>query len=229
MKSFIIRLKGHELSERIASESVAKANEFNIDVNLFDGVNGLFYKGHLVKLGIRPFKKFKKNRPGVYGCFLSHYYLWKNCAIDDEPYLILEHDGYFIKPLPADILNQFQDVLKLDCVNPYTKDYDKTLEAQKDLKLEIQEVIPTNDQNNGAGWYSPGAYAYIIKPHAARNLVDWVKSNGFLPADQQLASDVCKIETVNTTIVRLHPFYAESTNIKSMSMTMQENMLYDNI
>ena len=79
---------------------------------------------HLKRLKITPKYKFKKGRAGVFGCFLSHYYLWKQCVEDNVPYLILEHDGYFLRPLPKDILEKFEDVLKLDGLDPYSKQYD---------------------------------------------------------------------------------------------------------
>lgn len=83
--------------------------------------------------------------------------------------------------------------------------------------------------NNGAGWYSVGAYAYIIKPHAAKKLIEWINQNGFLPADQQLGSYAITLHECKPSLARLHAFYSESNNIKSMSTTMQEHMLNDNI
>ena len=113
----IIRLKGIDLSEQLADSCIKQAKNFGIDVKLFNGINGLESQAHFDKLNIRPLKKFKKGRPGVLGCFLSHYYLWKECAESNQPYLILEHDGWISKPLPADVLSQFEHVLKLDSLN----------------------------------------------------------------------------------------------------------------
>ena len=127
MKTYIIRLKNNPISEKYATECVNQAKTFGIDVDYFDAINGLEYASHLEKLNIHPKYKFKKGRAGVYGCFLSHYYLWQQCVADNVPYCVLEHDGYFIKPLPVDILNQFTDVLKLDGENPFSKDYDQII------------------------------------------------------------------------------------------------------
>ena len=114
MKTYIIRLKDNPISEKYATECVDQAATFGIEVNYFDAINGLEYLDHLDKLKILPKYKFKKNRIGVYGCFLSHYYLWNQCVEDNIPYTILEHDGYFINPMPDDVLENFTDVLKLD-------------------------------------------------------------------------------------------------------------------
>ena len=109
MKYFIIRLKNNSISEKYAVECVNQAKHFGINIEYFDAVNGLEYQQHLDKLKINPKYKFKKGRAGVFGCFLSHYYLWKQCSADNIPYVILEHDGYVIKPFPSDILNYFEE------------------------------------------------------------------------------------------------------------------------
>ena len=111
MKVKIITLKDNELSERIARESIEQASKFNVSVEYFDGINGFYAEQHLIDLRLRPKKKM---RVGALGCALSHIYLWRQCVQDSVPYLILEHDGYFIEPLPNNILDLFDDVLKLD-------------------------------------------------------------------------------------------------------------------
>ena len=127
MKAKIITLKNNELSEKIAKESVEQASLMNISVDYFEAINGFHSEQHLVNLGIRPKKKMKA---GVLGCALSHIYLWKQCVEDNEPFLILEHDGYFIEPLPDNILELFEDVLKLDNCNPYSTEYEKEIEEK---------------------------------------------------------------------------------------------------
>lgn len=226
MKSFIIRLKNNATSEKYASECVAQAKKFGIDVEYFDAINGNEYPEHLDKLGIEPRYRFKKGRAGVFGCFLSHYYLWQQCTQDNVPYIILEHDGYFVKPLPDNILDKFDDVLKLDNLDPYSKHYEKWLVEQQDSPLGIQRYY--NDQakcldKNQTGNYMRGAYSYIIKPHAARKILDWIKINGFVPADQQLGSDIVDIRVTIPTIARLHPAYFN--NVKEMSLTRNPEKL----
>jgi glycosyl transferase family 25 len=225
MKAKIITLKNNELSERVAKDCIEQAAKFEISVEIFNAINGLDYEQHLEKLNVRPLKKFKKGKPGVYGCFLSHYYLWKECAESNEPYLVLEHDGFLIKPLPDNILDQFEDVLKLESENPYSPEYENRLELIKDHDLTYNIVEPYRDMNNGAGWYSVGAYAYIIKPHAAKKLITWIDENGFLPADQQLGSYAVTLHECKPSLARLHHFYIKDGNIKAMSTTMKTELL----
>jgi len=225
MQARIIRVKGIDLSEQLAQSCIDQAKLFGIDVKAVDGVNGLEHQTHLDKLRIKPLRKFKKGRPGVLGCFLSHYYLWLQCIESNQPYLILEHDGWFMRPLPDNILSQFDHVLKLDSLNPYSKNYQQTLEEQANLPITINDIDHIEDMNYDAGYYSWGAYAYIIKPVAAKLIVDWVGQHGFLPADRQLAVDICNIKTVSPTVVRLHSYFYENGGIKKNSLTRNTDLL----
>ena len=233
MKAYIIRLKNNAISEKYADLGVAQARKFGIDVEYFDGINGLEYQQHVTDLGIAPRYKFKKGRAGVFGCFLSHYYLWQQCAGGNQPFLILEHDGYFVRPLPDNILDTFTDVLKLDGLDPYSKHYDTTVAAQLTQPVVVNkyhnpQAKTVNHESNfvdkiGTGNYLRGAYSYIIKPHAAQRLIDWIKQNGFVPADQQIGDDVVDIQVTVPTIARLHPDY--HNRIKEMSLTGNPDLL----
>jgi glycosyl transferase family 25 len=233
MKSYIIRLKNNSISEKYADLCVAQARKFDIDVEYFDGINGLEYPQHLTQLGIGPRYKFKKGRAGVFGCFLSHYYLWLQCASGDQPFLILEHDGFVIRPLPSNILDTFTDVLKLDNLDPYSKHYDTAVMAHLDQPIVVSKYHNSQAktlnagsdfvEKIGTGNYIRGAYSYIIKPHAAQKLINWVKHNGFVPADQQIGDAVVDIQVTVPTIVRLHPDYHH--RIKEISLTGNPELL----
>jgi GR25 family glycosyltransferase involved in LPS biosynthesis len=214
MKAKIITLKGNELSERIAKESIEQAALMNISVDYFEAINGFHSEQHCIDLKMR---RAGKMRPGALGCALSHIYLWKQCVEDDEPYLILEHDGYFIEPLPDNVLDLFEDVLKLDNCNPYRIDYEQEIEEKSKNQLEILDLPEDHKMVGGAGQYSRGAYAYIIKPHAAKKILEHILVNGIIKADHQLGNAVCKVKTVNKSIVRLHPYYLG--RVKMLSTT----------
>lgn len=224
MKFKIIKLKNNEISEKHANECIEQAKKFNIFVEFFDAIQGLEYQKHLDKLKIYPRYKFKKGRAGVFGCFLSHYYLWQDCIIKNEPFLILEHDGYFIRPLPDDILEKFTDVLKLDNHDPYSKTYDTVV--KEDQKFMIKKYHNNQAkflEKNQTGNYMRGAYGYIIKPHAAEKLVKWISLNGFVPADQQIGNAIVDIQVTIPTIVRLHPAY--HNRIGELSLTGNPGLL----
>lgn len=225
MKSFIITLKDHKLSESLSNDCINRAKKYNIEVKKFNAIVGTEYKSHLEKLNIKlhydvPIQKMSD---GYYGCFLSHYYLWLNCVNDNIPYLILEHDGYFIKPLPNDILNKFDDVLKLDLFHPFKSDYDQKVKKGENNIISLSTIKKSNfNKEKSAGFYSAGAYAYIIKPLACKKLIDWINVNGFLPTDNQLGLKVVDIKEPNVTIVRLHPFFSIDDNIHKYSTLKRE-------
>jgi len=227
MKTFIITLIDNEISETHARDCTSQANQFDIYPEVFNAINGLEWKKHVEKENLKPRYKFKKGRAGVYGCFLSHYYLWKRCTADNTPFLILEHDGYFVKPLPNNVLEQFSDVLKLDGHDPYSKQYNNVIEKEIDTEtITIGKYFNSQAkflEKNQTGNYLRGAYGYIIKPHAARKLVNWISKNGFVPADQQIGDAIVDIQVTKPTVVRLHPAY--HNNISAMSLTGNPELL----
>lgn len=212
MKCKIIILKGNKLSESIGSECIEQAAKYNLKFEKFDAVDGRYADEYL-----KIYKKAGKMRPGVIGCALSHIMLWKSCVLDNEPYFILEHDGYVIEHIPEDILDKFENILKLDFSNPYSENYEKQIYFKKDLDLEILDLPEDRKMIGLAGQYSRGTYGYIIKPHAAKLLLDWIDIHGFFKSDHQMGNNICKVSIGNKTIVRLHPFYLNK--VKTLSLT----------
>ena len=145
---------------------------------------------------------------------------------DNVPYIILEHDGYFIKPLPTNVLDQFTDVLKLDNNDPYSKGYNKVIEQETNNPVTIekyQNPAPKFLEKNQTGNYMKGAYGYIIKPHAAERILNWISKNGFVPSDQQIGDAIVDIKVIHPTVVRLHPNYFRKTG--DLSLTANLNLL----
>jgi GR25 family glycosyltransferase involved in LPS biosynthesis len=75
----------------------------------------------------------------------------------------------------------------------------------------------------GTGNYMRGSYGYLIKPGGARKLINWIKSNGFVPADQQMGNAVIDIQVVAPTVVQLHPDY--QNRIGELSLTSNPDLL----
>jgi GR25 family glycosyltransferase involved in LPS biosynthesis len=219
MKSFIIRLPENEFSCEIATACVKQAHTFGLEVEMFNGVTGqqatdIFSNDLIQKYP----KKLKHDTAGVRGCACSHYLLWKACAAGNEPYLILEQDAFMIRPLP-DVLDKFNDVLKLDSCNPFSTDY------ERDILVTRPDGVTDYDLSWGFkqkaapyGGYFRGAWSYIIKPHAAQKLVNAFCTSGWVPADKQIGIDLLELTTTTNTIFRIHPRYT-SENIQQLSLT----------
>jgi len=212
----------------MAQECYDQAIKFGITPEFFDAINGNEADKHYAITKIKPKRKMKKGRLGVLGCFFSHYYLWKKCIQDNVPYIILEHDGYILREIDNSILDTFDDVLKLDRLDPYSKAYNQRLEDEFSMTTTVEKYTNLSNKNPvkiGTGNYFKGAYAYIIKPAGAQKLINHIEEHGHVPADQQIGDWVVNTRTTVPSLARLHPFYAIGSNINSMSLT--RNLIND--
>jgi hypothetical protein len=87
---------------------------------------------------------------GHYGNFLSHFYLWMQCVRDKVPYLVLEHDGWLMREIPGNILNQFDDICKLDCFSPWMKQdggYDVVVDQDQTSPVTVHSIFGYSKNN----------------------------------------------------------------------------------
>jgi GR25 family glycosyltransferase involved in LPS biosynthesis len=218
MKAKIITLLGNELSESVSNECIKQASKFDIQVDIFPAIDGRNRKHYLKELGIAPYSGSSKMKIGAYGCMLSHFFLYKLCVELNEPLLILEHDGFLIEPLDENLLNQFDDVLKLDIFNPYANNYNKKIDESRHTPFSIKHDITGIHKINEYGWYTWGAYAYILKPNGAKKIIDTIYNTGYKKADHMLASKILCVSIPTRPLARLHPKYT-SENIFELSLT----------
>lgn len=211
MKAFIIQVEGilHSMHSALEAQTSCMKNGISAEI-----VNGFVPSkaDHAIKeLGIKPYSpgpklyEIKNSKPGVRGCFMSHFSLWEQCVKQNENFLILEHDARIVKSIP-DV--EFQDILHLDAwrfePNP---DYAKNaLEVEE--YYEVRKGVKT----------SKGAYAYIVKPHAAKKLVESTFKQGYTAADMHI-SDRCGV-----TIERIQPRCAIVSDTKSLTSDRDFNL-----
>lgn len=171
-KSYVIILKNHESSEQYGSACLASARLHGWNIERFNAIDGRSISlDELKNYGLFVNQKRKKvskqfRRPGVLGCFLSHYTLWNKCIELNEPIGIFEQDSIILSSPPPNL--EFTDILKLYGFNKMPRE--------------------------AAGEWYVYANAYIIKPVAAKKLIHWIKINGILPADIQLGEDIINID-----------------------------------
>lgn len=114
-------------------------------------------------LGIRPVLQGKwQNRPGAWGCLISHYRLWTEVAEAKDPVIVLEHDALAQQAFPGD-LDTDQCVWKL-------------------WKPQPQKFKPT------VGYWSRGSWAYTLTPRQAQSLIGFTRQHGALVSDKQLGT-----------------------------------------
>lgn len=220
MKSFIIILQESEHSRKVGQEAIEAANKFGIYPEVHPGVLGYNSPEKFKEYGITRFLTREIiDQPGHQGCFLSHFELWMKCVQLDEPILILEHDGVFIRPLPDDILDKFDGVLKLDAFDVYYKvpEYLAQMEASMDQPVDVWHR-PSRASWHGTGEFIWGAYGYIIKPHAALELIQFARRIGAAPTDVHIGRNIVDIKATTVTVVKMHTSYTDNS-ITAMSST----------
>lgn len=167
----------------MAHAAIHSAHQHGWAVELFEGVDGLVtnIKDFDIAANHQDAKcRAMMRRPGVQGCFLSHWQLWNLCKDLDQPIGIFEHDVEFLGPCPA---VTFTDVYKLEGF----------------LKKKPRP----------AGEWFEGARAYLLNPSGARALINWVSQHGALPADVNIGLDVVDIKLDSTDCIQQHALYGK--------------------
>ena len=187
MKNFIISLSKVDTSINTAINLKNQLESYGLQAELFEGTYGhdavqmMKSEGRtLHPWGIKgPASRIDPNdeklgRPGVKGCFYSHYRLWQKCVELDEPIVIWEDDivlsrGY--QPV------EFDEILIVALGH-------QTKSAGYWHLLENPEGEPA-----ALKWprsSMPGCCGYAIKPQAAKKLLE-VYEKTYLPADNAIS------------------------------------------
>jgi GR25 family glycosyltransferase involved in LPS biosynthesis len=159
MRAFVITIPIKE-SEQVAERCIKSAARYGVTV---EPVYGVTPKDDPVKiaedLGI-PTQGFVERYSRFENClsaFLSHHKLWSWSVENNEEILILEHDAYFNNEIPSNVTHR--GVLSLG--------------APSYGKYNIPKLLGVNPLQSKA--YLPGAHAYIVKPEAAKVLIEKAK------------------------------------------------------
>ncbi len=194
-KAFIIHLSKVESSLSSALKVKESLQKFNLDAELFEGSYGnVTIKEYIeqnrtchdwgIKGPDNPYSDEVKKSfliPGLIGCFDSHYRLWKKCVELNEPIFVFEDDVVIERGF---IPVEWKDVLSVAFSH-----------AKKYLLYKDYLDNPTGDAIAAPYKQStmPGNGGYLIKPHAAKKLVDAYK-NSFLPADNAINQYLVSIQ-----------------------------------
>jgi GR25 family glycosyltransferase involved in LPS biosynthesis len=176
-KTYLITLLGHRPSEEIAKSALDSAQQYNWDVELFPAVNGWEMPSNIwEEYGLKwhAGRIADQTRPGVQGCFLSHFTLWNLCVELDQPIVILEQDAIIQGPWdPAAVCGE---VYKLHTA--YGNEY-----------------YPLT----GNASYS--SHAYYLTPAGAAKLINFAKQHGGLAVDIFIGDQVVDLGHATSTLV----------------------------
>jgi len=169
----------------MAARALESGKALGWDLTLFEGVDGskLIWDSAGIKINHSDAKcRSMMEKPGVQGCFMSHYTLWCKSITENQTIGIFEHDIEFV--LSPDVNFAVKHILKLEGF----------------LKKKAR---PAGE------WYE-GARAYIITPEGAKKLIKWVDQQGALPADVCIGENVVDIQLDLSEKVRQHPLYGKT-------------------
>jgi hypothetical protein len=200
--AYIIRIKGHELSESLAKRCADSCDKVGMKYQYWDAFDGT-KEGINPPENLNPFIKMVKiadhflTRSEV-ACALSHISLWVKCVEDDMPLVVLEHDAIMLAPYREHTI--YNSISYLGCVEQVKKNW---------------RVLPTPPHGSmGKNYHFIGrAHSYSIDPAVAKNMLAHVLKYGInssldvmlrtdiFPMHQMgvYAYDECNIE--NTTIL----------------------------
>ena len=196
MEAFVITISNNTKSNAAADRCIRSAN---IPVKKFEAITEMMAEKLMRELGIKwnyPWKGEEYDmKAGVkktayqtanpfkrIGCFLSHYLLWKRCAEQDEPIMILEHDAIFIQPFDETAFMKAEcDIISLNDPRGATRKAQDFHEKLQKNPQTIQRVPTIDDLMIPQGL--PGNSAYIIKPSGAKKMLELVKEYGAWPND----------------------------------------------
>jgi len=193
MKSLIISLSKIPSSAKSSQRVLTQLLEWGHDAELFEGTYGYdakeIFEQENRTLHPYSFKGApvddeyieKSTRPGVMGCFHSHYRAWQRCLDLDEPILIFEDDVIFYRDF---VPVSWQDILLV-----------ATGKRVHELEFYQQRLYDPQGEPQALGFKGkvmPGAVGYGITPQGAGKLCDFYK-NTFLPADNAINASVVNL------------------------------------
>lgn len=93
-KTRMIRVKGDKTSEAYAN--YCKQSWFGFDLRYYDAVTPeTLHEQSGLTFGMKGSRELTDTEKA---CFYSQYNLWKKCAVENTPILILEHDAWLKQP-----------------------------------------------------------------------------------------------------------------------------------
>lgn len=209
MRAFVIVLKQSQLAQSISNEAVLAAEKHGVKLEVYDAVLGYDSDRLFDRYGIDKFLNYTIiDKPGHQGCFLSHFELWMKCVELDEPIIVLEHDGIFIRDLPDDVSDHFDEVLRLDCYQWFKEGYNEQVDASLDQPVNYYRR-PSDYEYHSSGGYYVGAYGYIIKPRGAQKLIDHAQQRGAVCTEAHIGLNIVDVVSTTVTVVRMHDHYVE--------------------
>ena len=137
---------------------------------------------------------------GEVGCFLSHYTIWMKCIQRNESVMVLEDDA---------IMTDYFDMKEIESL-PYDFIYLGWKEMEKSEPIDDKLVSPV---------YPYWGLAYVIRPEAAKILVNDCIKKSIMPVDEYLPTMMSqlKVAAFSTNVFNPRPRSEAKSNILAES------------
>lgn len=173
MKAYVIRIKGHELSEQAAKRCIKSAAKHELEVHPWNAYTPKDNPMVLLEnLGINPspFNEVYSRTLNCASVFLSHYSLWQHSVEINENVVIFEHDAVVHDTVPVNA--NFTHVM--------------TFSKPSYGKYNTPPMLGVNPLTQKR--YFGGAHGYIVNPIGAKELIKQSKKK-VKPADVYMNLD----------------------------------------
>lgn len=178
-KAYIIRIKNHELSEKLAKRCCDSCEKVGMPCELWDAYDGtgeeiIFPSSHNLIMDMIKITNHHLTKQEIC-CLLSHISLWAKCVLVDKPIVVLEHDAIMAQPY----LNHgmYNSISYLGCS-----------EQVNGWKMYPTPPHGTDGPNNH---FILRTHAYAIDPASAKNLLSHaIKYGVYTSADKFIRADV---------------------------------------
>lgn len=161
-------------------------------------------------LFLRHYKTTDINR--VKACALSHMKLWKKSVDDNETMVILEHDAQFIRHFDPDDLvwDKSWGAVALNNPQGATRKGQHYHSLVSILGEGIHKIPAIDNKNEPPLPHGlPGNSAYIIRPHAAKELLQTISKLGIWPNDAIMCTQLFPWLRIS------YPYYTELQGVVS--------------
>ena len=207
MISYVITMLNNSKSVDASERCIKSANKFGYDPFVFKAITPednpieIFKKENLPLDKFKTDSRYSKLEPCMC-CFLSHRELWKKSVQSGNGILVLEHDAVFTNKIEVDprdntILDNKYGVIGINDPRGATRKSHVYHTLICESRWPVQRVPQIDDVMIPQGL--AGNSAYIIKPWAAKKVIQKVKEIGAWPNDALLCYQIFGIAFLGVT------------------------------
>ncbi len=188
MKALILYLKELPQTRESAQIAFDSCKQFGVEPQLFEGYVPSRANQYIQEKGLGFYDpgpklyRIKNKKGGVRGCMISHLEMWEEVVRRNETTIIMEHDAQMVS---TNWNVEFDDILHCDA---------HRFEDDADAETEIK-VVPWTHQRKGEIQFK-GTYGYVIKPHAAKRLIQAAYEDGITASDMFIKQRYCNLQLV---------------------------------